>query len=94
MAQVTFKVAGMLAPFTGQRREFHVEASTLAEALEQAKALYPMLGHHLEDEAGARRPNVNLYYNGKDLRALGSLERPVVDGDQVVILSAMSGGLY
>ncbi len=92
MPQVRFKVPGTLAPFVGGGREFQVQAATLLEALEAAKARYPLLGHHLEDEAGIRRPNVNFYYNDTDFRALGSLELPVADGDRVTILPAMSGG--
>ncbi len=79
-------------PFTGERREFSVEAATLRQSLNTAKDRFPLLRVHLEDETGIQRPHVSIFYNDTELRQLGSLDQPVREGDEITILQAISGG--
>lgn len=92
MAQVRFRLPRTLAPFTGDQRLFTVEAGSLAQALDAAERRYPLLRTHLREESGTFRPHVVLFYNEVDLRQLASLDLPVQDGDEVMVLQAISGG--
>lgn len=92
MAVVRFSVPSLLAPFTGGERSFEVEAETLDGALQACVRRHPLLSRHLWDEDGAQRRHVNLFYNGQSLRWMADLSFPLRDGDEVVILQAVSGG--
>jgi hypothetical protein len=52
----------------------------------------PLLRVHLFDEAGALRQHVQIFVNGTDSRHLPSLQVPVADGDEIIVLQAISGG--
>ena len=44
------------------------------------------------DDQGQVRVHVNLFVNGEHIRELDGLDTAVSDGDEVVILPAVSGG--
>jgi len=88
---VSFRVPRMLEPYCGGRT-FEVEADTVRAALDAAMRLHPLLRTHLEDEEGRLRPHVNVFHNDTEVRRLPSLEEPVREGDQIVVLQAISGG--
>jgi sulfur-carrier protein len=83
----------MLTSFTGGKRRFSVDAETVAGAFAAAEKIYPMLRAHIFDEAGGVREHVQIFVNATDSRQLPSLEAPVSDGDEIIILQAISGGL-
>jgi molybdopterin converting factor small subunit len=69
-----------------------VAGRTAREALEHAFALYPRARGYVLDEHGALRPHMALFVNGRpaaDREGLGDL---VQDGDEVVVMQALSGG--
>ncbi len=92
MASVRFRLPRMLAPFADDRRNITLDAITVSEALATLKNRYPMLRTHLQDEAGNQRPHVSIFYNDTDIRRMGSLDGPVHDGDEIIVLQAISGG--
>lgn len=92
MALVTFSVPRMLVDFTGGQRRFTVDAQTVAGALSAAERAYPMLRVHLFNEAGHVREHVQIFVNATDSRELPSFEVPVQDGDEIIVLQAISGG--
>jgi molybdopterin converting factor small subunit len=83
----------MLTSFTGGKRRFSVDAETVAGAFAAAAKIYPMLRAHIFDEAGGVREHVQIFVNATDSRQLPSLNEPVSDGDEIIILQAISGGL-
>jgi molybdopterin synthase sulfur carrier subunit len=52
---------------------------------------HPGLRERLVDDGGLRR-FINVYFNDEDVRFLGGLETPLVDGGVVTILPAVAGG--
>ncbi len=76
--------------------QLDVEAETLQEALDAAFRACPALRPLLLDEAGAFREHVLclLETGGETLstRWMADLSRPLVPGDRIVILQAVSGG--
>jgi molybdopterin converting factor small subunit len=78
------------------REALDVEAETLSGALAAAYTACPGLEPLLCDEAGAFREHVLclLETGGETLntRWMADLERPLVEGDRIVIMQAVSGG--
>jgi len=85
-------VPTILRDCTGGHNTVTIEASTLAEALEQMNESYPLLKVHLYDEVGKMRPHVLIFYNEESTRWLESLDVPLRPGDRLEILQAVSGG--
>jgi molybdopterin converting factor small subunit len=83
----------MLVDFTGGQRRFTVDAQTVAGALSAAERAYPMLRVHLFNESGNVREHVQIFVNATDSRELPSFEVPAQDGDEIIVLQAISGGL-
>lgn len=92
MARLTVSVPSLLLPFTAGQRSFQVEAETLEGALRAMVDRYPMLERHLWDEAGEQRRHVNIFYNGQHLRWMADRSQAVREGDEILILQAVSGG--
>ena len=89
MATVAVTIPRMLAELVDSERTFTVDGDTVDGALAGVVAVHPELRVHLFEEGGAIRRHVSCFHNGAmvtDRRA------PVADGDDVVILQAVSGG--
>lgn len=82
----------MLTGSTDGRRRFAVDAQTVEGALRAAQDVYPLLRVHLFDEKGALREHVQIFVNSTDCRELPSLEVPLSEGDEIIVLQAISGG--
>jgi len=82
----------MLTGSTDGKRRFTVEAATVEGALAAAESLYPLLRVHLFDEKRHIREHVQIFVNATDSRQLPSLDVPVKDGDEIIVLQAISGG--
>jgi molybdopterin converting factor small subunit len=89
MAAVEVTIPSMLATLVGGDRRFVVEADDLAQVISAVFDRHPELRVHVLDEDGGLRPHVMLFHSG---RAVRTLEGPVVEGDTVTVLQAVSGG--
>jgi molybdopterin converting factor small subunit len=67
-------------------------ASRVRAALEQVEAMYPVLYRSVCNETGAVRQHVNLFVNMDSIRDLDGLDTALVEGDELIILPAVSGG--
>jgi hypothetical protein len=74
----------LLATEAGGRKRFEVEASTLREALAQLP-----ISNLIFDEAGARRPLVNVFVDGRDTR---DLDATVPPDAEIRVVAAIAGG--
>lgn len=92
MAQVRVLLPRLLAPMAGGERDFKVEANTVAEALEAVRARTPLLRNALDDEGGRQRPHVQVFYNEIETMAVQDLAAPASDGDEILVVQAISGG--
>ena len=89
---MTVSVPRLLTSFTDGKRRFTVDAETVSGALAAAEKAYPMLRGHVFDETGGVREHVQVFVNATDSRQLPSLDVPVKDGDEIIVLQAISGG--
>ena len=67
-------------------------AGTVAEALDRLAEDYPALERRVRDERGALRPHVNLFVGTENIRDLDGPETELMDGAELTILPAVSGG--
>lgn len=94
---VVVRVPSALRPFTGGQAVVPVEVGAsggadVAGVLDQLAGSHPGLERRVRDEQGRLRPHVNVFVGATNIRDLAQLATPVDDGDEVVILPAVSGG--
>lgn len=86
------KVPAALWQYTDKRREVHVDASTVEEALVMLNQEFPGLKAILLDESGKVRPYVNIFVNETSIREGDSLITKLKDGDLLHIIPSVAGG--
>lgn len=92
MATATLELPSVLAQVVGGVRSLKVSGETLNEALAHAFAAYPALRVHIVDEGGDLREHVLCFHNDQNSRWREQMDHPLVDGDRITILQAVSGG--
>ncbi|GMR10189.1 MAG: hypothetical protein BMS9Abin28_1010 [Anaerolineae bacterium] len=91
MSQI--RVPTPLRAYTEGQSQLKVEASSVGEALQELTAQFPSIAPHLYNDEGDLRPYVNLFVNDQDVRALDGEQTEIHDGDTLMILPSIAGGL-
>ncbi len=83
-----------LQPLAGGRDTVALEPApeTLDEAMRALRRLHPGAYDRVINELGEVRPHVNLFVGQRHSRELGGLTAALHEGDEVIILPAVSGG--
>lgn len=89
---IEVRVPTILRNYTGGEKAVAAEGGSLSEVIENLENNHPGIKERLIDGADLRR-FVNVYVNDEDVRFTGGLETGVSDGDAVVILPAVAGGM-
>jgi sulfur-carrier protein len=91
---VVFHIPGYVREFTGGKSRVALEASpaTVADALAALWAVHPGVRDRVVTEQGQVRPHVNVFVGRESIRFTGGLATPVVDGAEISIVPAVSGG--
>ena len=89
-----FHIPGALCEFTGGQRtvEIHDSPRTLADALSTLWLLYPGVRDRMATEQGEIREHINVFIGDENIRYTGGLASRIVDGAEISILPAVSGG--
>lgn len=90
MAQVRFTSA--LQRFYPDLKTLDLDATNIAELLEQIEAIYPGLTDYLVDESGTLRKHVNIYIGEDLIDDRTDLSDALKPQDEVLIFQALSGG--
>ena len=86
------RIPPQLRSEVGGAREVPAEGGTVRELLDDLMDRFPSLRPQLvENEEIA--PYVNVYVEGEDVRTLDGLDTQVEQGNTVILLPAMAGGL-
>ena len=85
---VSVRVPRALRDLSGGRAVVEVGGSTVRAAVSEIEGVR----HRVLDDQGRVRVHVNLFVNGEHIRDLDGLDTAVGDGDEIVILPAVSGG--
>jgi sulfur-carrier protein len=90
--QIEVNIPSLLRDCVGGRRQVTADGATLADALAQLWAAYPLLRHHLYQENGRTRQHVLIFYNGENIALLERQDIPLQRGDRLDIVQNVSGG--
>ena len=82
-----------LRKFTSGVDLVEVEAGTVQQVLDTLDSKYPGFRASVCDDSGSLRRFINIYLDGEDVRFLENLATPAVDGSEIAIVPAISGGL-
>jgi sulfur-carrier protein len=88
----TLVLPASLRDCAGGSRELAVEGATLRDVLDALEERLPVLARRIRDERGSLRPHVQVYVDGTSVRGALDLDTPVVDGAEVFVAPAVSGG--
>ena len=89
----TVRIPPVLRPKTGGQAEVEAAGNDVGEVLRSLTGEYPDTGAQLFGDDGELNRYVNVYLNDEDVRVLDGLDTPVGEGDSLVILPAMAGGV-
>ncbi len=89
---ITIRVPSVLRAYCGGALDIPLSASSVRAALEELERIHPALHRNVCDETGRVRRHVNLFVNKHHVRDREGIDTPLVDGDVVMILPAVSGG--
>lgn len=82
-------IPSVLQSYTGGARSVDASGGTVAALLLDLDVRYPGIRFRMVNEADALRPHVRVFVNRE---AIVDLDRSLSDGDEVMILQALSGG--
>jgi len=89
---IKVKFSTPLQRLTQGKAEVNVEGKDIRAAIENLVKFFPGIKERLYDEKGNVRRFINIYVNNENARSL-QLDRTLLkDGDEVSIISAITGG--
>jgi molybdopterin synthase sulfur carrier subunit len=91
---VTFLIPVPLRSFTAGENRIIIEEtpSTLADALESLWKQCPGIRDRVVTEQGQVRAHINVFVDKEDVRYTGGFQTALVDGAEIAIIPAISGG--
>ncbi len=88
----TVRIPPTLRAEVGGERQVPAVGDTVRAVLEDLSSRFPGLGQQLFED-GEIATFVNVYVEGEDVRTLDGLDTPVSEGQTVILLPAMAGGV-
>ncbi len=89
---VRVSVPSALNAYIGGAASIDVAGTSVRSVLDGIRSAYPRLYPNICDETGAVRRHLNLFLNNRLIRDRENLNMPVSDGDELIVLAAVSGG--
>ena len=90
---ITVQIPTALRRLTAGTPRVTCAASNLAELFSVLDQRFPDLKPHLRDESGQIRRFLNIYVNEEDIRFLGGATYAFRDGDEVLLVPSIAGGM-
>ncbi len=69
------------------------ELNTVREAITRLGEAYPGVLQRILDEQGRVREHINIFVGDESIRVTGGLATPILDGSEILIIPAVSGGV-
>ena len=91
-AAITVHVPGPLRECCAGASQLALTAASVRDVLGDLERHHPALHRSICDETGTVRRHINLFVNTNHMRDRNGLDTPLVPGDEVTILPAVSGG--
>jgi molybdopterin converting factor small subunit len=89
---ITIHVPAPLQPYCAGASQLSLSARTVRAVLEVLERDQSVLYRNICDETGALRRHLNVFVNADNMRDLHGVDTPLVAGDAVTIVPAVSGG--
>lgn len=89
---VTIHVPSPLRNCCAGATEIAISAANVRDVLAEIERRHPVLHRSICDETGAVRRHINVFVNTQHLRDLDGLDTALARGDEVTIMTAVSGG--
>jgi molybdopterin converting factor small subunit len=90
---VTIEIPTALRRFTDGAPKIDCSAGTVADALNALTTRFPAIARHVRDDTGQIRQFLNVYLNEEDIRFLGGESCAVKEGDRVLLVPSIAGGV-
>lgn len=90
---ITVQIPTALRRLTAGTPRVTCTASNLTELFSVLDQRFPDLKPHLRDESGQTRRFLNIYVNEEDIRFLGGDTYAFRDGDEVLLVPSIAGGM-
>jgi molybdopterin converting factor small subunit len=90
---ITVQIPTALRRHTAGVSSIACTATNLGELFSAIDETFPDLKPHLRDEAGQVRRFLNIYVNEEDIRFLGGPGYAFQDGDEVLLVPSIAGGV-
>ena len=78
---------------TEGRKHFDSAAENLAALLADIDLAFPALSTQIKGDDGKLRRFINIYVNDEDIRFLGGETYAFQDGDEVMLIPSIAGGI-
>ena len=88
---VTVRIHPFLGKFTGGQKIVELECKTVGECIERLEAKFPGIKRQLCDKEGKLHHLWDIYVNSVSCYP-DEFEKPVKDGDELIIVAIMAGG--
>lgn len=91
--KITIRIPPPLRRFTGGAEIFETSAGNLPELVDNMEQKYPGIKKSLLSPDGKLHRFVNVYVNDEDIRFLGGMEYSFKEGDEILLIPSIAGGL-
>lgn len=78
---------------TDGQKQLESSATNLPGLLTEIDTTFPALSTQIRDEHGKLRKFINIYVNDEDIRFLGGDSYAFADGDEVMLIPSIAGGV-
>jgi sulfur-carrier protein len=90
---ITVQIPTALRRHTAGTASITCVASNLSELFSVLDEKFPALKPHLRDDKGEIRRFLNVYVNEEDIRFLGGQAYAFQEGDEVLLVPSIAGGM-
>jgi len=89
---ITVHVPGPLRDYCAGASQLALSVASVRAVLQELEQRHPALHRNICDETGTVRRHINVFVNTQHMRDRNGLDTPLLPGDEVTILPAVSGG--
>jgi len=90
---ITFAIPAPYRKSTDGQAEIELAAATVGEAVAALAAQYPAMRPRLLAADGRLNPHVSVYVNGDQVLGADALSRALRDGDRLLVMPVIGGGM-
>jgi molybdopterin synthase sulfur carrier subunit len=90
---VTVRLGSPFRRQTNGQETVECGAANLPQLFRELETRFPGLTRHLCNEQGEPRPFLNVYVNDEDIRFLGGAGYNFSEGDEVLLIPSIAGGV-